>query len=150
MSDDPPRKHYELSLAVNAFDVFTGLGYRFSLDFDDEVLVEQPEELDRSKLNELIEQSMWQIQCRLKSKQRKQLSVFVGGPLAGKTHKGSSRLDGKMFVKLGPKRWAVYQHAMQPVAGVGQAVGDDPRLYFRGTSTSERNAREGRYIEAKR
>lgn len=150
MSDDLPRKHYDLNLSVNAFDVLTSLGYRFSLDFDDEVLVERPDELDRSKIDELIERSMWQIQCRLKNQRRKGLSVFVGGPLAGRSHKGSGRLDGKLFVNVGPKQWAVYQHELQPVAGIGFAVGDDPRLYFRGLATSERNARQGRYIEAKR
>ena len=150
MSTEPQRKQYEPNVTINVFDLLTTMGYRFSLDFDDEVLIEKPETLDLSKMDEMVQNALWQIQCRLRGQRSRSLRGFVGGPLAGRNHKGPNRVDGKLFMKIGPKQWACYQHQLERLEGIGYTVSDDPRLYFRGMATSEKNARQGRYIEARR
>jgi hypothetical protein len=149
MSEELQRHRYEPEFTT-CFDIFQAAGYRFRLDFDDEVLIESPAELDRDALDKLLRRSLYQIQVRLRSQGRRNLQVFVGGPLAGKPHKGTGRLDGKMFVHIGPRQWACYQHTLVALEGIGYTVSDDPRLYFRGLATSEKNARNGKYIEASR
>lgn len=150
MSNQPQRKQYEPNVTINAFDLLTTMGYRFSLDFDDEVLIEKPERLDLSKLDEMLQNALWQIQCRLRGQRSRSLRVFVGGPLAGRNHKGTNRLDGKLFVKLGPREWACYQHELTKLEGIGYAVSDDPRMYFRGMATSERKCRQGIFGKSER
>jgi hypothetical protein len=135
---------------TNVYEILTAAGYRFSLDFDDEVLVESPEQLDRDGIDKVMQKAMYSIQCRLRSDRRVDQQVFVGGPLAGQRHGDQVRLDGKMFVKLGPKRWACYGKPIVKLAGIGYVPADDPRLFFLGIASSQRNAKLGQYIEAPR
>ncbi len=146
MTDEPARHQYPQEL-TSTWDFLIAAGYRFSLDFDDEVMVEYPEELDRAAIEQVLQKALYGIQCRLRVSRRRLQQVFVGGPLAGQPHRDGTRSDGRMFVKIGPKRWACYARQMKKVAG-GYLESDDPRLYFLGIATSERNARESRYVES--
>jgi hypothetical protein len=133
---------------VSPVEIFEAAGYRFSLDFDDEVLIDAPEQINREQLEAVIQKALYGIQCRLRTMRTRGLQVFVGGPLSGQRHGDNIRMDGRMLVKLGPKQWACYRREIVELGEGRYTCSEDPRQYFQGMATSERNAKAGKYIEA--
>jgi hypothetical protein len=127
------------------------LGVTFEMDWDDQVIIEVPEEISYGQIAQAIEPFGKRLgeEVRFRAKQRR--SVFVGGSLNGQEVDGRAlRIkswcshtmpNGRQgyWIRYRIKRgcWEVYEQ--------GSA---DGRAFFRGFATSEAKAKRGEVKDA--
>lgn len=113
------------------------LGYGFEEDWDGQLVITQPEDIDIKQVTEIIKQFHKTIKKRLYFERCKAHSVCVGGPMNGKSY-GMLKLPNEpILFHISRCKWAVYSTKDY----------DDPRAWFVGIATSEKKARQLRLIE---
>ena len=112
-------------------DFLRALGFEFSLDWDDEVLVKPPASLEVRDVAGLIAEFKDLILRRLKTDAHHDQQVCVGGPCSGKRHDGCGCTP--ILFHLCRRSWAVYKTKSYPST--------DERAWFIGMTTSKAKAR---------
>ena len=126
-------------------ELLEDMGFRFSLDWDESVIVSEPESIDPKAVAELLSQQACAetIKCVLKHRALADRRRFIGGPFDGKPHRlwfkpslSRTDKDGRfthepVFAGVRVKRghWAVYE------------ILPDERAVYRGVASSESKAR---------
>lgn len=118
------------------------LGFEFHIDYDCELLIEKPDEVSVDDVLEAL--GAWRENWRgilarqVKYEGQCERREFCGGPLHGQRHSVDYHLMYHHFrgYHLARAKWAVYE--FQP----------DGRAFFRGYATSERKARDGRFVRS--
>lgn len=112
-------------------DFLRALGFRFGEDWDGEVLIEPPAEIDVDAMSELVRRFAPGIKQRLHFEGQKAKAVCVGGPKNGQPYYGFA-LHRPLLFHLARAQWVVYRVKSY----------DDPRAWYVGMATSRKKAQQ--------
>lgn len=115
-------------------DFLRELGFEFGLDYDGEVLIDPPAEIDPYRMTELVRMFGRGIGHRLDCERYRRLRVCVGGPCDGQPHEHRGP-ESPLLFHLGRGRWAVYR-----VHCYVFELNRDPRAWFVGEAASKKKA----------
>jgi hypothetical protein len=114
------------------------LGFEFQLDWDDELEISHPSEIQPEQVSLALRQYADYIVAYLRRRRQKALSHCIGGPFSGRRHGWYywPSFDGTRYrqfhgLNVSRAKWAVYE------------LMKDGRAYFRGYATSRKKARAG-------
>ena len=134
-ADDGPRLRRKN--AEGALELLEFCGFGFSLDWDDDLVIAEPEDFEdgysdfHTFLNQVLESELvhdWFTEV-LKRRRDRNMHQCVGGPCSGQRHHGF-RAGTEVLFHLGRGEWAVY------------VVGNDrKRAFYLGNETSEKKAK---------
>lgn len=125
----------------DAMRFLESLGWRFGLDYDDELIVTAPENQTTDDLKEAIERQPEGVVTKLQSRRRQTLQVFADGPLHGQPYDDSGwpmllrvdervvRVETPLLQHLARARWACYR------------IGGDGRAWYVGEATSRKKGK---------
>ena len=137
MSENPKARLNKLK-KINCLpfdlDFLRVLGYEFGEDWDGELIIDSPNEINVSEITNICKQFREAIKKRLYFEGRKAKRVFVGGPLNGKTY--FDAIPNKPICRhIRRGLWAVYKVKNW----------EDPRAWFIGFASSKKKAMQGRF-----
>ena len=123
MRERPKRTDFCIPETIKFLEM---LGFKFTLDWDDELGIEEPGEIiEVGRIMWIVDQCRDRIRDVMRNRNHWLMRQFVGGPLNGRPH----NLYRSGGVKIGPKKWAAYR------------VKRDGRAFFQGMTTSEAKAK---------
>lgn len=118
-------------------EIFDLFGFRLFLDWDGQLMVESETEVPE-QVRKWLHQHQGVIRIRFENQRKKAVSVYVGGSMNGQTHSMYSAYRGFcVHEHIGRKHWETYRF---------QTDGD-LRLFYVGRSTSQKNAKAGKYLQ---
>jgi hypothetical protein len=113
-------------------DFVRAMGFRVSMDYDGEPIIESPESLDVDLVESLIQRFGKGIKTRLFFESKRARELFVGGPKGGQAYQHTASMFGRpILIQLSRGKWAVYRIRSW----------DDPRAFYVGETTSKKKAR---------
>lgn len=113
------------------------IGVHLSIDFDGQLIASSYEEIRHDVLAFLYHNQL-PLRHKFERRRMKAQQMFVGGSLAGKPHThGNVSAKHVVIERIGKAHWEVYESRDWA----------DPRLYFMGRSTSEKNAKERKFVK---
>lgn len=143
--DEPAEFPSQAPIILDVVSLAELVGYRFPMDWDGEVSIEPPSEIDQRVLTAYLIDRLDQIGDRIRGRAYRALHHYVGGPLNGQRHDfyyqgvwaqdASQRwvetdLPYLVEVHIGLAEWAVYR------------IEPDGRAFFVGMATSKKKAHE--------
>lgn len=118
---------------LNELDLLAAAGVTVSLDFDNTLEFDVPEELYLARLRAYLFDHATELAQNLLARHKYERRVFSGGPFDGQLHGRSVSWSIGHSVKIARGRWAAY-------CTLGRY--DDGRLVYCGEATSEKKARK--------
>ena len=108
------------------------LGFEFDLDWDNELTIECPEEIDMELFVTWLRKFVPAIKQRLKFEGIRAKECFVGGPYNGQEYFNYIPPNNPLCLHIKRAKWAVYMTKSS----------DDPRAWFMGYATSKKKGKE--------
>lgn len=117
--------------STGAIYFLESLGFRFSLDLDDELEITCPEFLSPDQIKARLLQDSAAIVGRIKMRAKNRMRQFVGGPFNGEPHALHHYYpNGRgIGMRVARAEWAAYW------------LSPDGRAFFQGMATSEKKAK---------
>ncbi len=122
---DPHRK------LCNTRHLVRALGFTVGLDYDGELLIEQPATVSVERIVELLRLAKASLASEIEGERKWNQMIYVGGPMNGKRHAGGC--SQWLTVHVGRARWAAYYRRPD--------WWRDGRAFYIGEATNKRKAR---------
>jgi hypothetical protein len=128
---------HEFEFMPDGIEVLRRLGYRFSLDWDDELLIDSPASIPLAAVNQFVGTLREPLKHELVREQQTNLRRCNGGPYHGQILPGLAWLGPGLCKPIcaGRAKWAVYR------------VDDHRRPHFIGYAKSQAKGRRGHVYE---
>ncbi|KKN81069.1 hypothetical protein LCGC14_0322880 [marine sediment metagenome] len=113
-------------------DVLEALGFKLGLDWDGELIMQQPESIKPGLVSSWIADHKAEVSKELSARGQREKYVFVGGPYDGRRH-GHGWCSAPILIHIKRGEWVAY------------VVQQDGRAVFYGNASSQRKARRLAY-----